>query len=489
MKLKEYLTPFFFGLIGIFAFAPFSFKPLVILSYAYLIKELTFKLSSARQLMLWSIGHWGFGMSWLIVSVYYYGETSIAISLLIFILLILTLTLFFSLPLLIIRTSLFQDLRYSSLRYILIVISFFMLNEWSMYYLLNGVPWLIPGVVFLDTFSQNIYPLFGVAGASMIVYLCSTLLAISWHKNKKNLIILSLISLIFFIPNFYKRDSIGEQINISIIQPSSDPFLKYTENYKTEIEANLKELINSASPASSLIVLPEAELPYVYKSSSFNKFESDINTNKTIIGGVWHISEGNLYNSMVNFKSKQIYNKVHLVPFGEYIPFISSLRGLISFFDMPMSDVIKGKSNQNPMVFDLQSQKKMAPLICFDIAFGNTVRKSNISSLFMVNISNDTWFGKSIGPYQHLDIARIRSIENNKWMIRATNDGFSALIDNNGTIVDKLEKGVTGVLDGSIILLDKRTVYSQYGYYLPYILAVFILFISVILKLCLRKQY
>ena len=107
----------------------------------------------------------------------------------------------------------------------------------------------------------------------------------------------------------------------------------------------------------------------------------------------------------------------------------------------------------------------------------------------MVNISNDTWFGKSIGPYQHLDIARIRSIENNKWMIRATNDGFSALIDNNGTIVDKLDKGVAGVLDGSIMLLDKRTVYSQYGYYLPYILAFFILFISVILKLCLRKQY
>ena len=490
MNLKQFLIPFFFGFIGIFAFSPFSIKPLIILSYSYLIRELVYREnSSLKKIIFWSFGHWGFGMSWLIVSVYYYGETSIAISLIIFILLILTLTLFFSLPLLIIRTSLFQDLRHSSLKYILIVISLFMLNEWSMYYLLNGVPWLIPGVVFLDTFSQNIYPLFGVAGASIIVYLCSTLLAISWHKNKKNLLILSLISLIFFIPNFYKRDSIGEQINISIIQPSSDPFLKYTENYKTEIEANLKELINTASPTSSLIILPEAELPYAYKSSSFNEFESDINTNKTIIGGVWHISKGNLYNSMVNFKSQQIYNKVHLVPFGEYIPFISSLRGLISFFDMPMSDVINGKSNQNPMVFDLQSQKKMAPLICFDIAFGNTVRKSNISSLFMVNISNDTWFGKSIGPYQHLDIARIRSIENNKWMIRATNDGFSALIDNNGTIVDKLDKGVTGVLDGSIMLLDKRTVYSQYGYYLPYILAFFILFISVILKLCLRKQY
>ena len=489
MKLKEYVTPFFFGFIGIFAFAPFSFKPLIILSYAYLIKELSFKSSSTRQLIMWSIGHWGFGMSWLIVSVYYYGETSIAVSLIIFVLLILILTLFFSLPLLVIRTNFFQDLRHSSLKYILLVISIFVLNEWSMYYLLNGVPWLIPGIVFLDTFTQNIYPLLGVAGASIIIYLCSALLAISWHKNKKNLFILCLISLVFFIPNFYKRVSVGEQINISIVQPSSDPFLKYTNNYKLEIEANLKELINLASASSSLIVLPEAELPYVYESANFKKFESDINTDQTIIGGVWHLSEGNLYNSMVNFQSQQIYNKVHLVPFGEYIPFISSLRGLISFFDMPMSDVIKGKSNQKPMVFDTQSLKKMAPLICFDIAFGNTVRKSNISSLFMVNISNDTWFGKSIGPYQHLDIARVRTIENNKWMIRATNDGFSALIDNNGTIVSKLEKGVTDVLDGSIMLLDKRTIYSQYGYYLPYVLAFFILLISVIIRLCSKKQY
>lgn len=483
MKLKEYVTPFFFGFIGIFAFAPFSFKPLIILSYAYLIKELSFKSSSTRQLIMWSIGHWGFGMSWLIVSVYYYGETSIAVSLIIFVLLILILTLFFSLPLLVIRTNFFQDLRHSSLKYILLVISIFVLNEWSMYYLLNGVPWLIPGVVFLDTFTQNIYPLLGVAGASIIIYLCSTLLAISWHKNKKNLFILCLISLVFFIPNFYKRVSVGEQINISIVQPSSDPFLKYTNNYKLEIEANLKELINLASASSSLIVLPEAELPYVYKSANFKKFESDINTDQTIIGGVWHLSEGNLYNSMVNFQSQQIYNKIHLVPFGEYIPFISSLRGLISFFDMPMSDVFKGKSNQNPMVFDTQSLKKMAPLICFDIAFGNTVRKSNISSLFMVNISNDTWFGKSIGPYQHLDIARVRTIENNKWMIRATNDGFSALIDNNGTIVDKLEKGKSGFLNGYVYKSSQSSFFYLYGYLFSPFLSFIVLMYVLVLRL------
>ena len=99
MKFKEFFIPFFFGLLGVFSFAPFSIKPLIVLSYAYLIKELTFKSSSLRQLILWSIGHWGFGMSWLIVSVYYYGNTSIYISFIIFLLLILILTVFFSLPL------------------------------------------------------------------------------------------------------------------------------------------------------------------------------------------------------------------------------------------------------------------------------------------------------------------------------------------------------------------------------------------------------
>ena len=146
----------------------------------------------------------------------------------------------------------------------------------------------------------------------------------------------------------------------------------------------------------------------------------------------------------INIDTGQIYNKIHLVPFGEYIPFIASLRGLISFFDMPMSDVNHGKQGQKSINSKIGT---FSPLICYDIAFPNTVRLSNISSQFIINISNDTWFGSSIGPYQHLDIARVRAIENNKWLIRSTNDGFSAVIDNNGTIVDKLDKGESGVIN------------------------------------------
>ena len=489
MKFKEFFIPFFFGLLGVFSFAPFSIKPLIVLSYAYLIKELTFKSSSLRQLILWSIGHWGFGMSWLIVSVYYYGNTSIYISFIIFLLLILILTVFFSLPLLIIRTNIFQKNRYKSVRIIILISSLFIINEWSMYYLLYGVPWLIPGVVYLDTITQNIYPLLGVVGASILIYIFSTLVAISWHNNKRNLLVISLIGLIFFIPNVYEKKSNGDQIKVSIVQPSSDPFLKYKNNYRDEIEANLLALMKQSNTDSDLLVLPEAELPYTYESKNFDDFKKKIDFKKTIIGGIWHNSDGNLYNSMVNFAFEGTYNKVHLVPFGEFTPFISSLRNLISFFDMPMSDVTSGNYNQDPILVGSNPVIKAAPLICFDIAFGNTVRKSNISSLFMINISNDTWFGNSIGPHQHLDIARVRSIENNRWMIRATNDGFSAIIDNNGTIVDKLDKGVSGVLNSSIKLEETRTIYSKYGYYLPYLLALSILIFSVIINICSRKFF
>ena len=85
----------------------------------------------------------------------------------------------------------------------------------------------------------------------------------------------------------------------------------------------------------------------------------------------------------------------------------------------------------------------------------------------------DAWFGRSLGPYQHLEISRIRALENNKWLVRATNDGFSAVIDNKGTIVDFLDKGVQGFLDSNISTKNLPTIYALYGYYVPYLFAIF----------------
>ncbi len=278
-------------------------------------------------------------------------------------------------------------------------------------------------------------------------------------------------------------------MNISIVQPSTNPFLKYENNYKDKIEENLLRLSKEINTETDLVIFPEAELPYAYESIEFSLFKERLINSKTIITGSWHFEGSNLFNSMVNLDTGQIYNKQHLVPFGEYIPFIPSLRGLISFFDMPMSNVSHGANNQGTMNFTNNDQAfTISPLICYDIAFGNTVRKSNKSSNFIINISNDTWFGNSIGPYHHLDIARVRAIENNKWVIRATNDGFSAVISNKGVIVDKMEKGISGVMNSRISTrYTAPTAYSSGGYFIPYVLALILTFLSAIINLCIKR--
>ena len=486
MNLKQFLIPFFFGFIGIFAFSPFSIKPLIILSYSYLIRELVYREnSSLKKIIFWSFGHWGFGMSWLIVSVYYYGETSILISLIIFLLLILILTTFFSLPLSILRFRLFSRNNASQHIELLYISSILILSELSRYYLLNGVPWLIPGSVFLDTNTQYIYSIFGVAAGSMLIYLFASLIALYWGRNKNISYIIFLSSLILFIPVTLEKIEDRRDIYVSIIQPSSDPFLKYKDGYKNEIEQNILNLVERTSPKSEIVVLPEAELPYSMQSKDFTNFIKKIDTsNKEFISGVWSYKDEHLYNALININTSESYNKMHLVPFGEYIPFISSIRGIISFFDMPMSNVKHGNKNQQNIAIFQDKAINFAPLICFDIAFSNTVRKSNKSSYFMINISNDTWFGKSIGPYHHLDITRVRAIENNKWIIRSTNDGFSAIITNNGTIVDIIEKGITGVINSGINIEKERSLYNIYGYFIPYLLSILIIVISAIMFKC-----
>ena len=479
MKIIRLITPFLFGLIGIFSFAPFSIKLFIFISYAYLINLLLSKNSNSFwKVFAWGLGHWGFGMSWIIVSVYYYGETTIAISLFIYTLLISILTLVFTLPLLLLQPLLKFINTKNNLIQVLFISSILIISELSWYYFLNGVPWLIPGNIYLDTYVQNIYPIFGVTAASLIIYfLCSLFIV---YRNK-NLSYVALILIVLSLIPEYKSFDIDKGIKISIIQPASDPFLKYESNYYYQIEENLNKLITKVSEDTKLIVIPEAELPYPLESPRFNNLINKTSISKKMLIGAWVYEDNKLYNSIYSPKYNELYKKSHLVPFGEYIPFIDGLRGLINFFDLPMSNVSHGNKNQQTIRI-LDGIEVSSP-ICFDIAFPNTVRKMNKSSLLMINISNDTWFGNSIGPYQHLSIARVRAIENNKWTIRSTNDGVSAIISNKGTIVDYLDKGRSDILEGQVELTYESSFYSLTGYKFIYLLAFMIVFIIICLSL------
>ena len=486
MKILNFIIPALFGLIGIFAFAPFSIKFLIFISYGYLIRLLISTSNGVFwKVFCWGLGHWGLGMSWIIVSVYYYGETTIAMSSIIYILLVVILTLIFTSPLLILKSALSFTKINNNFFSVLFISSIFAISEFSRYFFLNGVPWLIPGNIFLDTISQNIYPIFGVTAASFFIYFICALFIV--YSNNKISYVSAAILIISLLP-FSPADEIKDGIKVSIVQPASDPFLKYEDNYYLKIEDNLNKLIDTVSKDSELVVLPEAELPYSQNSIRFIDFLKNTEISEKIILGVWKYEDAKLYNAIYSPRYNEAYKKIHLVPFGEYIPFIEGLRGIINFFDLPMSNVSHGSQLQeNIRILD---NIPISSPICFDIAFPNTVRKMNKSSLLMINVSNDTWFGNSIGPYHHLSIARVRSIENNRYTIRATNDGISAIISNKGTIVTLLDKGKSGILEGNVKLIKNSTFYSRNGHLFFIILSfiiVLIPFLMIIWKKALRS--
>ena len=275
MRFINFLAPFIFGLVGILSFAPFSIKFLIFISYSYLIYILiSDQKNDLFKIFIWGIGHWGFGMSWIIVSVYYYGETAIAITFLIYVLLVCILSIVFTCPIILIKKLLNLINIKNDIYKTILISSFLMLSELSRYYLLNGVPWLIPGNIYLDTVSQNIYQLLGVSGASILIYLISSNLVIFYKQTRIFYIIIFLL-VISIVPS-HKIENVSDGIKVSIIQPSSDPFLKYKTDYYYEIEQNLLNLIQKTAKDTQLIVLPEAELPYALDNPRFDSFINNV---------------------------------------------------------------------------------------------------------------------------------------------------------------------------------------------------------------------
>ena len=459
--MRKYFEPVLFGSIGVLSFAPFSFKYALVVSYTYLIYKL-FKSKDNRNLnnlFLWSFGYWAIGTSWIIVSIYYYGNVSFIGSVSLFLILSMGCIIFFFLPILLLKSVINK-----SNNLLLLVPFVLILVELGRYYFLGGFPWLLPGYIFLDTPYENLYGLIGVSGLSLLLYLFVTA-NVALYSNKTFLLAFNSFLLIsFLIPNIFENNISDEDVvNFAIIQPSTDPFNKFDNDYLSDIEDEFISLSSQAAEIADILVWPEAPLPYTFESVRSQNLIK--NLEKPLVSGFFSYQEGNLYNSIINSEQEIKYNKRKLVPFGEYIPFESFLRGLIAFFDMPMSNITQGDASQQMNV----GYGNFSPLVCFDIAFGEMVRKDVKSSNYIINVSNDTWFGNSFGPYQHLEISRIRSVENNIPIIRATNDGISALIDNKGTIVDYMGKGTSGILHAKLVPTDVRTFYNQYGNLLLYL--------------------
>ena len=189
---------------------------------------------------------------------------------------------------------------------------------------------------------------------------------------------------------------------------------------------------------------------------------------------------GDYYNALIvlgnaDRENNTTYLKRHLVPFGEYLPFRFLLEPVLGYLQIPMSDFSPGKQKK-PLV--RVGEHEAGAFICYEIIFAGDVMESLPEAGYLVNISNDAWFGGSLGPYQHLQITRMRAMETGRYILRATNTGISAIIEPTGKIQGELAESVQGVLTGQIHPVKGKTPYSRYvDYPLVVVLSIILLLV------------
>ena len=248
-------------------------------------------------------------------------------------------------------------------------------------------------------------------------------------------------------------NSVKDNFYIKVISPNFK--LEYGLSNK-EIESRLLKLVKISDPDNlikTLFVWPEG----VFSGYSYNEIlqfkkllKKNFNKNHIILFGInrLDLEKNKFYNSLIavnnNFEIIEQYNKQKLVPFGEFIPFEGILGKLgLKKITEGHGSFLKGREQKNLLIEELN----ILPLVCYEIIFTEFVQSSNKDTNLIVNISEDGWFGNSIGPYQHFSKAIFRAIEQNTFLIRSANKGISAIINNKGEVVKKLDKTEVGNIE------------------------------------------
>jgi apolipoprotein N-acyltransferase len=341
--------------------------------------------------------------------------------------------------------------------------------------ILTGFPWNIWGYSWswLTEVLQilNVIGLFAFNLLAITIFTLPAVIFFKGNNKKKILAIISTFLLIFLIyiygtfninKNKILLKNFENKFYTKIISPNFE--LKYDISI-SEVESKIKKLIKYSDPnpdKTTLFIWPEG----VFTGFSYEEilqFSDLIKKNFTkkhlILFGINTSNEitGEYFNSLVivdnDFKILNQYNKKKLVPFGEFLPFESFLNKFgLKKITQGHSSFSKGEIQKNIKVNNLN----ILPLICYEIIFPELTQQADSKTNLIVNISEDGWFGNSIGPHQHFAKAVFRAIENNLFLARSANKGISAIISNKGEILEQLQVNETGSIEMNIPLLNSE---------------------------------
>jgi len=432
---------------------------------------------------LFSIGYFIVGTYWLENVINHYTNISFFITSSIIFIFIVYLSAFIVIPVAItsyLKQNLKLDKNYALIIFSMLITFFEILRS----FLFTGFSWFNFGQAALDTPLSYFFPIVGVHGLTLIIFLISLItINIVRGNSLKFYIPLSIVIISAYVNIYSKEWTLvdNKKINISIIQPNIANKLSYG---KKDITLNMETLnsltLKSLSYNPDIILWPEAPLPIPYsniKKTYYENILEKIPSSTTLVSGSFSGNNKAIFNSLINITdSKNIYHKKHLVPFGEYLPFRDYLLFFYNALGMDILDISKGTS-----LHDIGINNYLAhSLICYESIFSNDSLIKNPNIDFIINVTNDGWFGNSLAPIQHLDALRMRSLENQRYSVRAANSGISAVISPYGDVIEYLQYGKKGVLNYNISPINGLTPISLYGYNILYILMFFVFLYSTI---------
>ena len=487
----NYLSFYIAGAIATLSLPPFSIFPLII-GLGFGFYRINFQSSFLKIfLSAWFLGFgwFSFGLYW-IGSAFFMADTYHLFLMPIAIILLPSfLALFWGCAC--VCAKLINKKTKFSILYIIIFLSLF---EYLRAQLFTGFPWLMPSM----TLASNIYliQIFSFVGsfsANIIVLTMSILpfVFFSNFKRKKTVSLVLLIPIIFLFfcgtLKYYNKSSLKntDQL-VTIVQPNIKQKNKWILKNREQHLDNLLQLSNkyrdSFNNKNRIIIWPETSfegsIPTEIKLISSISKKILKNKNTTLIAGLLRTDEKKVFNSLVflNFKGDVIYSydKIKLVPFGEYIPFRQYL-GSVTDMIAP-KDFTSGKLKSNPTIYGFEN---IITLICYEILFtSEIVRRLSKNTNLLINITNDAWFGKTIGPYQHLALAKIKAVEFGLPLARVANTGISAYISPYGEIIGKIPLDNKGVKTFDLIPSLNSTLYKIYGEYIFIVLILILLVIN-----------
>ena len=445
------------GGLSVLAFAPFSLYPLAIPALALFYALLAGRPPGESFHVGWAfgIGLLGFGVFWIRISLNEFGNMAPWLAQLLTILFVVAVALYYGLlGWLVARFS----PRPGWVGPLLLFPSGWVLLEWLRGWLFTGFPWLAIGNSQIDSPLAGFAPLAGVYGVSLLVALSAGLLwgLVVWGGRARYGALIGFVAIWLAglgSSGLSWTTPAGEPLRATVVQANIEQSLKWDPRERIPSLRTYVDLTRENFD-SDLIVWPETAVPdfldrvrgVLIEPLAQEAREAG---SELVIGiPVLEVAENAYYNGLLSLGSvEDLYVKRHLVPFGEFMPFKDWLVPLAEAFDVPMSDFSAG-SSQRPL---LRVGTHLAGVsICYEDAFPGEVVQALPDAAYLINVSNDAWFGDSLAPHQHLEMARMRALENGRWMVRATNTGISAILDHRGSVVGTVPAFERGAFSAEI---------------------------------------